>query len=260
MNDVLTQEHIDFYQKNGFVQIDDVLTPDEVAELADYMEEAMREGGKDEKSVHNNKHDGVYYRVLNQKVNSWRDHGGMAKYSCSGHLASMARRLAGVSGIRMFHDHILWKMPGDSKPTPWHQDMPYWPMEQPKALSIWLTVDDVNEHNGAMMFVPKSQEAGKLKAISLVDPEDIFEYAKGAGITSSERAIIARLRAGSCTFHSGLTFHYAHANQTDRPRRVLAIIYMPDGTVYTGKNHLVTDGYGLRAGEPFHGGIFPRLA
>jgi ectoine hydroxylase-related dioxygenase (phytanoyl-CoA dioxygenase family) len=258
MNDVLTQEHIDFYQENGFVQINDVLTAGEVAELAQNMEEAMQEESSASRSHYNSK-DGAYYRVLNQKVNSWRDHGGMAKFSCSGHLAEMARRLTGASGIRMFHDHILWKMPGDSKPTPWHQDMPYWPMEQPLSLSIWLTVDDVNEENGCMMFVPRSQAAGKLKAISLVEPEDIFEYAKDTD-AGKERPIIARMRAGSCTFHSGLTFHYAHANRTDTPRRVLAIIFMPDGTVYTGKRHVVTDGVGLEEGKPFRGGLFPKLA
>lgn len=258
MRDVLTQEHIDFYQQNGFVQVNDVLAPSEVTELATAMEEAM-EAPETELAVRNGERTSAYYRVLNQKVNAWRDHGGVAKFSCSGQLADMARRLAGVSGIRMFHDHILWKMPGDSKPTPWHQDMPYWPMEEPKALSLWLTVDDVDEQNGCMMFVPKSHEAGKLKAISLVEPEDIFSFASHSK-ASTNKPIIAPLHAGSCTFHSGLTFHYAHANQTDKARRVLAIIYMPDGTIYTGKSHLITDGKGLRTGEPFRGGLFPRLA
>ncbi len=149
-------------------------------------------------------------------------------------------------------------MPGDSKPTPWHQDLPYWPMETPQALSFWIPVDDVDEHNGAMMFVPRSQSAGKLKAINLVDPEDLMTYARQAGLVP-ERPLIARLRAGSITAHSGLTFHYAHANHGMRPRRVLAIIYMPDGTIYTGKSHVVTDGVGLVVGEAFRGGRFPLL-
>jgi ectoine hydroxylase-related dioxygenase (phytanoyl-CoA dioxygenase family) len=132
-------------------------------------------------------------------------------------------------------------------------------MEAPEALSFWIPVHDVDEQNGAMMFVPKSQTAGKLKTISLVEPEDLMEYARQAGM-EPERPLIARLTAGSLTAHSGLTFHYAHANQSDRPRKVLAIIYMPDGTIYTGKSHVVTDGLGLVAGQPFHGGRFPRLA
>jgi ectoine hydroxylase-related dioxygenase (phytanoyl-CoA dioxygenase family) len=236
-----------------------VLSSDEVDELAQFMDEAMHEAHRDDRAVHTSAADGAYYRVLNQKVNAWRDHAGIAKYSCSGALAELARQLAGVSGVRLFHDHILWKMPGDSKPTPWHQDMPYWPFEAPSALSLWIPVDDVDETNGCMMFVPKSQQAGKLKAISLTDPEDIFAYAHEQGIVT-ERPIIARLRKGSLSVHSGLTFHFAHANHSQAPRRVLAIIYMPDGTIYTGSRHVVTDGYGLTAGQPFRGGLFPRLA
>ncbi|WP_442956048.1 phytanoyl-CoA dioxygenase family protein [Paenibacillus sp. MMO-177] len=56
--------------------------------------------------------------------------------------------MSGASGLRLFHDHALLKMPQDSKPTPWHQDLPYWPMNEPGALSIWIALDDVDEHNG----------------------------------------------------------------------------------------------------------------
>lgn len=35
-------------------------------------------------------------------------------------------------------------------------------------------------------------------------------------------------------FHDELTFHCAHANKTNNPRRALAFIYMPD-TICNGK-------------------------
>ncbi|MCL5972222.1 MAG: phytanoyl-CoA dioxygenase family protein [Firmicutes bacterium] len=258
MRPLLTEAQRDFYHTNGFVEIDNLLTPEEIEALTFAMDEAMNADGPVDRAIRSAS-DGPYYRVLNQKVNAWRDHGGIAQFSCSATLARMASELAEVDGVRLFHDHILWKMPGDSKPTPWHQDMPFWPLDNPRALSFWITVDDVDETNGCMMFVPKSKAAGKLKAISLVEPEDLMEYAKKAGVVP-EQPIIARLRAGSCTVHSGLTFHYAHANRTDYPRRVLALIYIPDGTVYTGRAHVVTDGTGLRAGEAFRSGLFPKLA
>jgi hypothetical protein len=33
---------------------------------------------------------------------------------------------------------------------------------------------------------------------------------------------------------------YAHANQTDKPRRVLATIYLKDGTTCNGASHVIT--------------------
>src|SRR5690554_1500875 len=120
MQRIVTEEKLKFYQENGFVQMDQVLTAEEIAELTMYIEEAMSTEGSLAKQT--DKQDGSYYKVLNQKVNVWRDHLGMARYSSHPKLAQIAMELCGAEGIRMFHDHALWKMPQDSKETPWHQD------------------------------------------------------------------------------------------------------------------------------------------
>ncbi len=252
-----TEKQVAFYQENGFVQINNVLSLEELSELRQHLDEVM--GAKTGNSVQTDQADGAYFKVLNQRVNTWRDHGGMAQYSLSGRFAGLAKQLTGVSGIRLFHDHALFKMPNDSKPTPWHQDAKYWPMEHTKALSIWIALDDVDENNGCMIFIPKSQKLKNLKNVNLVEPHDLFEEA-GKEIVDRNTAVTCRMKAGSCTFHDGLTFHYAHANKTDKPRRVLAIIYMPDGTVYNGKDHLTINGLQLKEGDHLAGGMFPRLA
>lgn len=257
MANLLAPEQIEFYRTNGFVQIDNVLTSEEIDELAEYMQEAMT--SKESSAIRTDKEGGAYYRVLNQKVNTWRDHAGMARYVSHPRLARMALELSGASGIRLFHDHALWKMPNDSKPTPWHQDFPYWPMNEPGALSIWLPVQDVDEHNGCMMFVPGSHLAGKLTGINFLEPQNIFDYVKGTAL-ETRKPVVVPMKKGSCTFHHGLTFHYAHPNLSDRPRRVLATIYMPDGTTYNGKAHPCTDGLDLQVDQPLSGGLFPLLA
>lgn len=253
----LTEEQIRFYRENGFVQVDNVITPEELEELREYLDEAMTI--TDGNSFSTDREGGAYYRVLNQKVNTWRDHAGMAKYVLHPRFAEMARQLIGAKAVRLFHDHALLKMPGDSKPTPWHQDLPYWPMNESGGMSIWLTLDDVDENNGCMMFVPGSQKVGKLKGIDFTNPHDINDYVDDPEIVRKQ-PVIVRMKAGSCTFHDGLTFHYAHANHTDKPRRVLAVIYMPDGVTYSGKKHPVTEGKGLVENEPIRGPLFPVLA
>jgi hypothetical protein len=40
--------------------------------------------------------------------------------------AQAAAELMGSTSAQMFHDHVLVKEPGTSKPTPWHQDAPYY--------------------------------------------------------------------------------------------------------------------------------------
>ncbi|MGI2297960.1 phytanoyl-CoA dioxygenase family protein [Paenibacillus sp. GXUN7292] len=257
MKNYLEQSKIEFYKENGFVQVDNILTEEELDELSEFLEEAMTQEGTN--SFATSAKGGSYYKVLNQKVNVWRDHGGMSRYSFHPKLAQIAMELTGAKGIRVFHDHGLWKMPQDSKPTAWHQDFPYWPMTEPGALSVWIPMHDVDEHNGCMMFVPGSHKIGKLTGIDLANPQDIYEQIEGTELEKTKPVKIP-LKKGSCTFHDGLTFHFAHANNSDEPRRVLAIIFMPDGTVYSGKSHPVTDNAGLEAGKPFGGGLFPLVA
>lgn len=255
---LVTQGQIDFFQENGFIQMDGLLTPKETKELQQFIDEAMSVEGK---GIKTDTAAGSYYKVLNQKVNTWRDHAGMAKYVTHPRITEIARRLAQVSGIRLFHDHALWKMPEDSKPTPWHQDFSYWPMDTDgaKTLSIWIALDDVDEHNGCMMFVPGSQKVGKLTGIDLINPVDINQYVEDEDIKNT-KPVICRMKAGSATFHTGLTFHYAHPNMSTKPRRALAIIYMPADTPYNGANHVMTDGLGLEKGQTLSGPYFPILA
>nr|WP_306220192.1 phytanoyl-CoA dioxygenase family protein [Cohnella sp. WQ 127256] len=254
---MVTKEQIEFYREYGFVQIDNVLTSDELSELRIYLEEVMTQTNGH--GIHTDKEGGSYYKVLNQKVDVWRDHAGMAKYSLSENFAQMAQLLTGVPSIRLYHDHALYKMPGDSKETPWHQDFPFWPMKESGALSMWLALDDVNENNGCMVFMPRSHKLGKVASIDFLEPIDIFELSKGTHI-DDEKPVIVRMKAGSCTFHDGLTFHFAHANRTSNPRRVLAVIYMPDGTKFDGKSTHVTDSYGLQIGDSICGPRNPVLA
>ncbi|CAM4071092.1 phytanoyl-CoA dioxygenase family protein [Paenibacillus alkaliterrae] len=253
----VTKEQIRYYRDNGFVQIDNILSDEELEELRCHLGETM--GVQDGKSLQTSGQGNAYYKVLNQRVNTWRDHGGMARFVLSRRFADAAKQLTGFDGIRLFHDHALFKMPKDSKPTPWHQDHPYWPMNETGALSIWIALDDVDVNNGCMMFVPKSQKIMNLRHVDLVQPHDIFNDEGASGLDRNTAAIV-RMKAGSCTFHDGLTFHYAHANQTDLPRRVLAMIYMAEGTTYSGAPHACTDGLGLKQGDLLRGGTFPKLA
>jgi ectoine hydroxylase-related dioxygenase (phytanoyl-CoA dioxygenase family) len=253
----LSPEKIEFYRQNGFVQIENVFAPHELAELSQALGEVMQ--SKEGSSVQTDRAGGNYYKVLNQRVNTWRDHGIMARYVLHERIANLALQLTGATGVRLFHDHALWKMPGDSKPTPWHQDFPYWPMNEPGALSAWIPMHDVDEHNGCMMFVPGSHTKGKLTGIDLVNPQDIFAFEESNGVARTQ-AVKVPLKAGSLTFHNGLCFHYAHANMSDQPRRVLALIYFPDGTTFNGNEHLCTKEQGFVKGEPIQGGLFPLLA
>ena len=45
-------------------------------------------------------------------------------------LAEVAGRLMGARRVRFFYDQVFVKEPGSVSPTPWHQDLPYWPLRE----------------------------------------------------------------------------------------------------------------------------------
>ena len=51
------------------------------------------------------------------------------------------------------------------------------------------------------------------------------------------------MKAGSCSFHNGLTIHGANANMTSGYRRAMTCAYMPDGNIYNGTPNVLPDAY-----------------
>jgi len=49
------------------------------------------------------------------------------------------------------------------------------------------------------------------------------------------------MKAGSCSFHNGMTIHGAGANMTNRARRAMTCAFMPDGAVFNGQQNILTD-------------------
>jgi ectoine hydroxylase-related dioxygenase (phytanoyl-CoA dioxygenase family) len=129
-----------------------------------------------------------------------------------------------------------------------------------------MALDDVFEANGCMAFAPGSHRFGRLEPIKLVDPQDIFKLVEAPQASSPAAAnrafkkVFQPMPAGSCTFHNGLTFHYAGPNTTNKPRRAIITIYMPDEIHFTGAKHVVTEDLNLHVGDVLAGERFPVLA
>jgi ectoine hydroxylase-related dioxygenase (phytanoyl-CoA dioxygenase family) len=60
-------------------------------------------------------------------------------------VAGVAAALMGSQRVQLFHDHVLVKEPGTTKPTPWHSDGPYYFVEGRQTVSFWSPLDPVRE-------------------------------------------------------------------------------------------------------------------
>ncbi|WP_342645571.1 phytanoyl-CoA dioxygenase family protein [Mucilaginibacter sp. CSA2-8R] len=249
MKHQLTAQQIESYQQNGFVVIEDFLSADELAHWRKTVMYAVaeRKGQKmPGKEIKVGESDGInedaayYGKVFDQLLNLWQTDAGVKELMFDERIGEMAATLAGTDGIRIWHDQALFKRPW-ANPTSWHLDTPFWSFSDRKALSIWVALDDATYENGCLYFIPGSfhQTEFENKGIGK-NMDSIFEvYPQFLKVNS----VAAPMKAGSCSFHNGLTIHGAGANMTSGFRRAMTCAYMPDGNVFNGQANILPDDY-----------------
>jgi len=145
----------------------------------------------------------------------------------------IARELLDIDTPKPVFDMLIYKEPGQTATTPWHQDfsysqMPFAPagihMPADQYVQFWLALDDVDEKNGCMHFIPEAHSGPMLehyvasgapdysqRLLAIRDPETKLDLNK---------AVACPLKAGGATAHNYGTPHFTSGNTTtDRRRR-----------------------------------------
>jgi ectoine hydroxylase-related dioxygenase (phytanoyl-CoA dioxygenase family) len=260
MNNQLSDNQVEMYRNNGFIVVKDFLSPEELREWREAVEEAVteRDGrkfpGQDIKIGEEDgiNEDGEYYgKVFDQLLNLWQTNNRMKKIMLDKRIGEMAARLAGVEGIRIWHDQALIKRPW-ANPTSWHLDTPFWSFSHREALSIWVALDDVTLENGCLFFIPGSHKKTTFENPGITKNMDaVFDFYPEFKQSASMPVV---MKAGSCSFHNGLCIHGAHANMTPGFRRAMTCAYMPEGSVFNGEQNILSDEQvsRLRPGDPLN--------
>lgn len=238
MRTEVTQAEIDSYQENGFVVIEDFLTAPELETWREAVDEAVEHRGKQRilGRTETLKDDDYYTNVFVQRVNLWQDNDGMRKLMLDARLGKLATELAGVEGIRIWHDQALIKRPW-ANPTGWHLDNPYWSFHSRDAISLWVALDDATLHNGCLYFLPGTHKLATFDNVGI--GQNIGDLFKVYPDWASRDSAAAPMKAGSCSFHNALIAHGAGANMTPGFRRAMTCAYMPDGSTFNGQRNIL---------------------
>ena len=249
MNTNITTAQIEFYQEHGYLIIEDFLDAAELEiwRTAVTVAIAERKGQKIPGKVARigeddgiNKDTEYQSKVFDQLINLWQTNAAVKELMLNPGIGEMAAKLAQVEGIRIWHDQALFKKPW-ANPTSWHLDTPFWSFSDRKALSIWIALDDATLENGCLFFIPGSYHETTFENKGIGKNMDgIFEvYPQFVQVKS----VAAPMKAGSCSFHNGLTIHGANANMSCGHRRAMTCAYMPDGNVFNGQANILPDEY-----------------
>ncbi len=248
--EVLTEDHIRFFREHGYVVVGPLVDEARLATLRSAFESLEAKWAREcEVSVER------YRSIVSQWTGLWEHHPAFATQIHHPEVERVARTLLGVERLQLFHDHLISKPPGHSSTVPWHQDYPFWPVDAPRALSCWLSLDAATADSGALHFMPGAHLEGEQS------PVDFLARNKDWGARAKD-AVAVPVPPGYAIFHSCLSWHYSPPNHTQGERRALIAIYMdascrwaPDHSGWHPMNEFVS----VAPGEHFNADRFPRI-
>ena len=108
---------------------------------------------------------------------------------------------------------------------PWHQDASFWKLDPARTVTVWLAIDDADDANSAMRFIPGTHRMGALPE-SARDGASVFH--KGtANAEALGEPFTNTLKAGQISLHADMLVHGSRENSSDRRRCGLTLRYCP---------------------------------
>jgi ectoine hydroxylase-related dioxygenase (phytanoyl-CoA dioxygenase family) len=220
---MLSQAQIEFYHENGYLGVENVLSPAEVAELQRVTDEFV------EMSHQVTQHTDVFdlepghtpekprLRRLKDPIKQHPVYDQALRHQS---ILDIVEQLIGP-GIRTNGNKLNMKSAGFGSAVEWHQDIAFYPHTNDDILAVGIAIDDMMMENGPLMIIPGShkgpiyshhQDGGFVGAVTGAE----FELAQ---------AVPIELRAGGISIHHARALHASAPNVSNRPRRLLLFQY-----------------------------------
>jgi len=181
-------------------------------------------------------------------------------------LAATAAGLMSSKRVQLFHEHVLVKEPGTSKPTPWHQDSPYYFVDGHQTVSFWFPLDPVKKASlrcvaGSHLWDKPVLPTRWLKEDNFYPDSDKYMKmpdpdAEGMNILEWE------MEPGDAVAFHFKILHGARGNETSERRRAFSVRLMGDDARFVereGKTSPPFPGHGMKQGDTFREDWFPVL-
>ncbi|UTA67457.1 phytanoyl-CoA dioxygenase family protein [Emticicia sp. 21SJ11W-3] len=214
----LSAETIAFYQEFGYVKLKNVLSAEVLTYYGEIITDWVFRLNKLNKPMDERT---TYEKAFLQIMNLWCENEEVKELVFSERLARIASELMGVSGVRLYHDQALYKESSGGI-TPWHADQFYWPLSSSNTITVWIPLQETPMEMGPLAFAEKSQnlEIGRDKEISDESEALLADTLKQFSMNDTP------FELGEVSFHAGWTYHRAGPNISDKPRKVMTMIYM----------------------------------
>ena len=261
----LSKEQIQHFDDQGYISGIKLLNDEQIKALNNELAEMVNpdhEGHELFYEYHSNE-SGNPDTVLFHALGAWRVRPAFHDILWNPAFLVPAYQLLGKK-IRLFHDQLFSKPAKHGGVVAWHQDFSYWTWTNPMShLTCWIGLDDADEENGCLHYVPGSHRWGLLKKTGLAgDMDSVREVLTPEQITDFDNKCPVVLKKGEATFHHPLMMHGSYENRSDRSRRATVINVLTDGVLsnFQGDNSPGTTNFPmLPKGQQMRGDYYPIL-
>lgn len=184
--------------------------------------------------------------------------------------ARLAAEVMGSERAQFFHDHVLVKEPQTAKPTPWHQDAPYYFVDGAQTVSFWLPLDPVSEQETLRLVAGSHRWPKLVLPVKWLDDADFYGAEREQYMTlpeldaaDHEQTILEwAMQPGDAVLFHFRTVHGARGNPQPRRRRAFSMRWVGDDARYVerpGRTSPPFPGHGMVDGQPLRSDWFPVL-
>jgi ectoine hydroxylase-related dioxygenase (phytanoyl-CoA dioxygenase family) len=249
---MLTPDQIAFFNTNGYLVVDDVVSPDLLARLRQDFD-AWVEESRSQTAAYGQTMDGRARFDLepghNAATPGLRRVSSPAELSdayyeamASSHMVDAVADLIGPN-VKLHHSKINSKLPKTATKVEWHQDFPFTPHSNDDLVTALLMVDEVTDENGPLEVLPGSHK-GPLEPLW---HDGRFTGAVDAATTGRcvAQAVRCTGRAGAvCLMHTRL-LHGSAPNHSSHARTLYIVVYSAEDAVPLAPNPLPSRFEGL---------------
>jgi ectoine hydroxylase-related dioxygenase (phytanoyl-CoA dioxygenase family) len=250
MNPVVTREQIESFEREGATLIPGLFA-DWVPIIEAGIERNMRDRGiYASESVTGGNPGSFFDDYCNwQRIPEFRD---VVEQSPA---APAAAQLMRSTAAQFFHDHVLVKEPGTQKPTPWHQDAPYYFVDGAQTVSFWIPIDPVKE--ATLRLIAGSHRWPKpvlpvrwLNDANFYDIKDDYLPVPDPDTDSSMTVLEWAMAPGDAVAFNYKTVHGARGNLASTRRRALSLRWLGDDARYVERPGRTSPAYPNHAMQP----------
>lgn len=225
---LLTTEQKDFFEKEGYLAIKNLLNQKEVNYYSDLYNSFLDntiDASKYRSDLSGAEEDSAATEKITQIMVPSKLVPEILDRALHFKALQMAQEFLG-NDIALDFDMLINKAPNTNTITPWHQDAAYWiDMPDKRAASCWVAIDHAYKENGCMWYTPKSHKSEILPHIQTGNKGALM--CEGSEVNS----VPIELTPGSAVFHQGGTLHYSRGNSTNDNRRAFITNFRPSAMI-----------------------------